>query len=109
MTQQTKATPLSRRTLLAAAGVSLAAPIVAAGLAKKAQAQAAPKAPASVTARSGLNILYVFTDQQRYHAKWPKGLSLPGQERLQRTGTSFLNHYTAAAMCTSSRAVMLTG
>jgi arylsulfatase A-like enzyme len=106
MTQETKATSLSRRSLLAAAGATLAAPVI---LGRKAQAQAPAKAPASVTARSGLNILYVFTDQQRYHAKWPKGLSLPGQERLQRTGTSFQNHYTSAAMCTSSRATMLTG
>jgi arylsulfatase len=34
---------------------------------------------------------------------------LPGHERLTRTGTTFHQHYTSATMCTSSRAVLLTG
>src|SRR5215471_6754122 len=48
----------------------------------------------------GLNILFVFTDQERYTAKWPTGLSLPGHERLQNTGVTFTQHYTSAIMCT---------
>jgi hypothetical protein len=32
--------------------------------------------------------LFVFTDQERYHARWRKGLSLPAHERLERTGWS---------------------
>jgi arylsulfatase A-like enzyme len=114
MTQETrKSPPLSRRTLLAAAGAAMAAPMIVSSLARPARAQAnAPgpaKAPASVARRSGLNIVYIFTDQERYHAKWPKGLSLPAHERLQRTGTSFANHFGASTMCTSSRSVMMTG
>src|SRR5262249_20987155 len=50
-----------------------------------------------------------FTDQERYHRQWPTGLSLPAHERLQRTGVTFHNHYCPAVMCTSSRAVLLTG
>lgn len=55
------------------------------------------------------NILFVFTDQERYIKQWPKGLVLPGHERLMRKGTTFHNHYCPAVMCTSSRAVLLTG
>src|SRR5262249_47736089 len=59
--------------------------------------------------RQGLNILFIFTDQERYTARWPAGLSLPGHERLQKTGVTFTQHYTSACMCTSSRSVLLTG
>ncbi|MEQ9261402.1 MAG: sulfatase-like hydrolase/transferase [Roseovarius sp.] len=55
------------------------------------------------------NVLFIFTDQERYRASWPAGLELPGHERLMRTGTTFHNHHCPATMCTSSRAVMLTG
>jgi len=51
----------------------------------------------------------VFTDQQRYIERLPAGFRLPGQERLARESTTFRNHYCPAVMCTSSRAVMLTG
>jgi len=73
-----------------------------------AQAQTRP-APAPVKTRTGLNILFVFTDQERYRARWPKGFTLPGHERLQRSGVTFTNHQCPATMCTSSRSVMLTG
>jgi arylsulfatase A-like enzyme len=56
-----------------------------------------------------LNILFIFGDQERYFPRWPKGLSLPGHERLQRTGVTFENHYTSAIMCTPSRSVLVTG
>jgi arylsulfatase len=59
--------------------------------------------------KQGLNILFVFTDQERYFPKWPAGLALPSHERLQRTGVTFTNHYTSAIMCTPSRSVLLTG
>ncbi len=55
------------------------------------------------------NIVFVFTDQERYFDKWPKGMSLPGRDRLQTDGVSFHKHYGPAVMCTSSRSVMLTG
>ena len=38
----------------------------------------------------------MFTDQERYFRRWPKGLMLPGHERLHRTGVSFHNHYCPA-------------
>ena len=55
------------------------------------------------------NIVFVFSDQERYFAKRPSGLTLPAHERLQRTGVTFHNHYGPAVMCTSSRSVLLTG
>ncbi len=55
------------------------------------------------------NIIFVFSDQERYFEKWPTGLTLPGHERLRRTGVTFHNHYCPAVMCTSSRSVLLTG
>src|SRR5262245_42671150 len=57
----------------------------------------------------GLNILFIFTDQERYTAKWPTGLSLPAHERLEWTGVTFTQHYTSAIMCTPSRSVLMTG
>jgi arylsulfatase A-like enzyme len=59
--------------------------------------------------RQGLNIVFVFGDQERYFSKLPPGLSLPGRERLQRSGVTFQNHYTSAVMCTPSRSVIVTG
>jgi arylsulfatase A-like enzyme len=53
--------------------------------------------------------VFIFGDQERYFPKWPTGLSLPGHERLQRSGVTFENHYTSAIMCTPSRAVLATG
>jgi len=55
------------------------------------------------------NILFVFTDQERHFSRWPRRLDLPGHERLERTGTSFGQHHIGATMCTSSRAIMMTG
>lgn len=65
--------------------------------------------PAIRAATQEPNILFVFTDQERYQARWPSGLSLPGHERLAQTGVAFANHQCPATMCTSSRSVMLTG
>lgn len=91
------ADPRRRRVLAAAAtaGVPLAARATA--------------ARASSPGRDRPNIVFVFTDQQRHVDRWPAGYRLPGQERLARHGTTFRNHYCPAVMCTSSRAVMLTG
>jgi arylsulfatase len=67
------------------------------------------KAPPAPGVGRGLNILFIFTDQERYTAKWPTGLSLPAHERLQTTGITFAQHYTSAIMCTPSRSVLTTG
>ncbi len=103
----------ARRAFLAAASGVAAASLLGPSLAGVARAQGQPAAPAVIPAsgtRGGRpNILFVFTDQERYHAKWPQGLSLPGHDRLQSRGVTFTNHQCPATMCTSSRSVMMTG
>lgn len=104
----------SRRTFL-----GMTAGVVAGGAAaalqpamqRSAQAQEKPAAspPIRRSGRGKPNIVFIFSDQERYHQKWPPELSLPAHERLQKSGVTFHNHYCPAVMCTSSRAVLLTG
>jgi arylsulfatase len=90
---------LSRRSSLARMPAAVAgAALLGSAVAKPARA-----------ARDAYNILFIFTDQERHARPMPPGLSLPGHERLQRTGITFDNHYIGAVMCSSSRAVLLTG
>ena len=101
----------TRRALLTAgaAAIGAAGAGLPAGGSALAQAQPAPAiVPGSGRARRP-NLLFVFTDQERYLPRWPAGLSLPGHERLARSGVTFQAHYCPAVMCTSSRAVLMTG
>lgn len=99
---------LSRRQVMAGVTAGVAGAAVSA--AAPGIAQAGPFAPkAAKPQQKGLNILFVFTDQERYINKFPRRLDLPAHERLQKTGTTFTNHYIGAVMCTSSRAIMMTG
>jgi arylsulfatase A-like enzyme len=109
--QDWPATATSRRTVLAGAGAALAGSVAGAGVAGEARAQQ-PAAPGLAVRGGGSrppNLLFIFTDQERYAARWPAGLSLPGHERLARAGVTFHAHYCPAVMCTSSRAVLMTG
>jgi len=104
---------LSRRDFGLLSAATLAAPLIGCGTPEPG-ASPATGAPQVIRrppggATQGLNIVFVFGDQERYFSTWPKGLSLPGRERLQRTGVTFQNHYTSAIMCTPSRAVLTTG
>jgi arylsulfatase A-like enzyme len=102
---------LSRRRLLSwlPASVAGASSILAASYGSANPAAAAkPRLQRGPDSRP-LNILFIFTDQERYFRQLPPGLSLPGHERLWRTGTTFTNHYVGAVMCSSSRAIILTG
>ncbi len=96
---------ISRRKLLGTAAASSA--LLADAPIQIAQAQG--NVPSVARARGPLNVLFVFTDQERFHARWPKGLSLPGHDRMERTGVTFMNHQCPATMCTSSRSVIVTG
>lgn len=104
------ATRPSRRAVLAGAGAgaALAGSVAGAGMAR-AQPVAAPGLAVRGGGARPPNLLFIFTDQERYAARWPSGLSLPGHERLARTGITFHAHYCPAVMCTSSRAVLMTG
>ncbi|MBS7788736.1 sulfatase-like hydrolase/transferase [Roseococcus sp. SDR] len=94
--------PTRRGLFWGAAGATLA----------QGQVQAQPASP-GLALRGGSrrppNLLFIFTDQERYAAQWPAGLSLPGHERLARAGITFHAHQCPAVMCTSSRAVLMTG
>jgi arylsulfatase len=108
----------SRRKFLARASGAVAAAFAGTSiLSGGALAQSEPAAaPASLAkgargsrSRRHPNIVFVFSDQERYRIEWPSGLSLPAHERLRRTGVQFNNHYCPATMCSSSRSVLLTG
>lgn len=98
----------SRRRFLTQAGTAATVPLLGTTLLGSDTAQAA-KPRGKNPAGKPPNILFVFTDQERFLTSLPRGFSLPGHERLQRAGVSFQQHYCPAVMCTSSRAVMLTG
>ncbi len=55
------------------------------------------------------NILFVFTDQERFFSKLPTAFDFPGHNRLAKMGTTFQSHQISATMCTSSRSIMMTG
>jgi arylsulfatase len=98
---------LTRRDVLTHGAAALAGGALL-GTASAPRAQA-PAVRAKGGAGSRPNILFVFTDQERYFRRWPAGLDLPAHQRLQRSGVTFGNHYCPAVMCTSSRAVVVTG
>lgn len=102
-----EAPALSRRGLL---GLGIGAAAASTTLGRTAMAQGTPApAKAMPPAARKLNVLFVFSDQERYRKTWPTGLSMPGQERMMRSGTTFHSHYCPATMCTSSRSVVMTG
>jgi len=107
MTKSSDRRSLSRRDFHLLSAGALTAPLV--GCATGGQAPATRTGGTVPAAKGPLNILFVFTDQERYFPKWPAGLSLPGHERLWRSGTTFTQHYTSAIMCTPSRSVLMTG
>src|SRR5579864_2487423 len=98
----------TRRRVLALAGAAAAAPIGALSLIPTG-ARAQERMSSIGRASSPPNILFIFTDQERYRLNGPAGLSLPGHEQLQKSGVTFHNHYCPAVTCTSSRSVLLTG
>ena len=83
---------ISRRQFLTATAGVAAASLSGLKLASAADSSA----PTSATSLSGWkrnhNILFVFTDQERSIPQWPENMSLPGHERLLRTGVTFRNH-----------------
>ncbi|HSF15216.1 MAG TPA: sulfatase-like hydrolase/transferase [Vicinamibacteria bacterium] len=105
-----KTTDISRRDLLLNVPVGIAASVMAGNLMGGDAVSAAPaKARSRGEMKPRHNILFVFVDQERHFSRWPRKLSLPGHERLARTGTYLQQHHIGATMCTSSRSIMLTG
>lgn len=100
---------VSRRTLLSAVPLAVAGSAAFAGTSQAQERRGPRRGRRGGRSEGPLNILFIFTDQERYFHQLPAGLSLPGHERLWRTGTSFQNHYIGAVMCTSSRSILMTG
>jgi len=102
---------MTRRELIRNAAAGIAATSLAGGAAAGVDGQAPvrQRPRKSRPVGSGHNILFVFTDQERHFSRWPRGLDLPGHERLAKTGTYFSQHHIGATMCTSSRSIMMTG
>jgi arylsulfatase len=55
------------------------------------------------------NILFIISDQEQYKLLTAAGYNLPARHRLAERGITFRNHYIASAMCSPSRAALLTG
>ena len=106
-----ESSPVSRRDFLGRMGAVVAAtPLLGSALAGCAETTSSgTTASAAGTMKGGHNILFIFTDQERYFRQWPSGYTLPARERLQKTGITFHNHYCPATQCTSSRSVLMTG
>ena len=105
----------SRRDLLRLAGVGAVTWGLGAGIASSEAATASTPAPsgAAKTRATGgpYNILFILTDQERFFrpGELPVGYSLPAHERLQKQGTTFVNHRINSCVCTPSRSVLYTG
>jgi len=108
MTKTSDRRGCTRRDFHGLSAGALLAPLVGAAAARAEPQEQKPR-PAAGGRKRGLNILFVFTDQERYAPRWPAGLSLPAHERLQEAGVTFTQHYTSAIMCTPSRSVLMTG
>jgi arylsulfatase A-like enzyme len=65
--------------------------------------------PAPQSAKPPYNIILIINDQETYHLATAAGYQLPARQMLKDHGMVFENHYTAAAMCSPSRATFLTG
>ncbi len=60
------------------------------------------------------NIVLLITDQQRQPQHWPEDRAwheqlMPNDAELRRTGITFTHAFTATAMCSPSRACLMTG
>jgi arylsulfatase A-like enzyme len=55
------------------------------------------------------NIVFVIVDQRAHRLLASGGYTLPAMDAIARHGVTFENHYIASAMCSPSRAALLTG
>jgi arylsulfatase A-like enzyme len=101
---------LSRREFLESTGLA-AVGLSAGSLGSVVSLAAAETKAAAGGGEKPWNILFILTDQERYFdpETLPAGYSLPGRERLQREGTSFVNNQISTCVCSSSRSVIYTG
>ena len=55
------------------------------------------------------NIVFVIVDQRAHRLLAGADYTLPAMDAIARHGVTFQNHYIASAMCSPSRAALLTG
>ena len=91
----------TRRHMLAAGGLALSTPALAA-------TPAAVKRPRGPGKRP-LNILLIVNDQERAFADIPAAIPLPAHDWLRARGTTFANYHVNTSPCGPSRAVIYTG
>jgi arylsulfatase A-like enzyme len=60
-------------------------------------------------AKPPYNIIFIISDQEADRLLATGDYDLPARAELRRRGFDFRNHYTAAAMCTPSRAAFFSG
>jgi arylsulfatase len=104
--------PNSRRDFLRVAGMGAMAAGLGASAAGNSEASGSVQSASAGAAATGpYNILFIFTDQERYFrpGELPAGYSLPAHERLTSRGTTFVNHRINSCVCTPSRSVLYTG
>lgn len=110
VTTQEAESAITRRNFLRISGAMVAASLVEASFVAPPAARASTTPKRVAAPSSGRpNVLFVFTDQERYFQSLPAGLRLEGHDRLRERGVTFRRHYCPAVMCTSSRSVLMTG
>lgn len=67
------------------------------------------KIHAAQTSKPQYNIIFIINDQETYKLATAKDYQLPAREELAHHSVTFSHYYTAAAMCSPSRATLLTG
>ncbi len=83
--------------------------IVLVGVSCLARAADVESAVGRAAGRRANNIIFIICDQEAHHLTAEGDYALPARRTLARRGTTFANHYIAAAMCTPSRAAFFTG
>jgi len=63
----------------------------------------------AATHNTPYNIILIINDQETFRLLPAQQYHLPARDELHHRGVTFTNHYTAAAMCSPSRATFLTG
>ncbi len=63
----------------------------------------------AVAGKPPYNMVFLIVDQRTYRLMAGSDYSLPALDEIARHGVTFDNHYIASAMCSPSRASLLTG
>jgi arylsulfatase A-like enzyme len=73
------------------------------------KAQDGRSAATTVGGAPPYNIVFVIVDQRAHRLLAGADYTLPAMDAIARHGVTFQNHYIASAMCSPSRAALLTG